>query len=338
MPRRKALLIGINYTGSKHALNGCQNDSLNMKQYLVEERGFSSARHDMVVMTDTPENAGTPFEPTGENIMAVSLSPYRHSPREELLTMLRGRHSIGWFLATILVTPYGCLTQATEVKDPDGDRESGFDDTICPVDFEKNGQIDSDTLHKTLVSPLNPAARLTILFDCCHSGSAVELPYVYRPDGDGQVNLVDNVKQGINLATAAYNLVQGGFSAAKINDAKALIGGARSFFHSLHHRPAEDLTEDGLAEDHFVEDWKNEGKDVWMFSGCADNQTSADTSIAGAPTGAMSYGFIKTMKENPQQSYIQVLQNTRTLLARHYQQIPQLSCGGKYDLDQVVAI
>jgi metacaspase-1 len=181
---------------------------------------------------------------------------------------------------------------------------NSFDSTICPLDFEQNGQIDSDTvsdsstptkvakkklthvqLHKTLVTPLNPAARLTIIFDCCHSGSAVELPYVYRPDANGQVNLVDNVKQGIQLASAAYNLVHGGFSAAKVNDAKALIGGAKSFFASLHHRPAEEVNEHGLAEDHFVEDWKNEGKDVWMFSGCADNQTSADTSIAGAPTG-----------------------------------------------------
>lgn len=115
----------------------------------------------------------------------------------------------------------------------------------------------------------------------------MELPYVYRPDANGQVNLVDNVKQGINLASAAYKLVQGGFSAAKINDAKELIGGARSFFHSLHHRPAAEVNEDGLTEDHFVEDWKNERKDVWMFSGCADDQTSADTSIAGAPTGLL---------------------------------------------------
>jgi hypothetical protein len=53
-----------------------------------------------------------------------------------------------------------------------------------------------------------PSARLTILFDCCHSGSAVELPYVYRPNSRGEVNLIDNVKQGINLAHAAMNLVR----------------------------------------------------------------------------------------------------------------------------------
>jgi hypothetical protein len=128
-------------------------------------------------------------------------------------------------------------------------------------------------------------ARLTVLFDCCHSGSAIELPYVYRPDSHGQVNLIDNVKQGVNLASSAVNLLRGGFTVAKIQDAKALLGGAKTFFAGLQHRPAEEVNEDGLGEEHFIEPWKHEGKDVWMFSGCADNQTSADTSIAGAATG-----------------------------------------------------
>jgi hypothetical protein len=55
-----------------------------------------------------------------------------------------------------------------QVQDPDGDRESGFDDTICPVDFERSGQITSDTLHRVLVTPLAPGVRLTVIFDCCH--------------------------------------------------------------------------------------------------------------------------------------------------------------------------
>lgn len=129
------------------------------------------------------------------------------------------------------------------------------------------------------------SVRLTILFDCCHSGSAVELPYVYRPDSSGQVNLIDNVKEAVSLASAAADLIQGGFSMRKINDAKVLLGGAQSFWKGLHHRREQEFNEDGLGEEHFVEDWKGEGKDVWMFSGCADEQTSADTSIAGAATG-----------------------------------------------------
>ncbi|NEJ83398.1 hypothetical protein GR268_43810, partial [Rhizobium leguminosarum] len=40
--------------------------------------------------------------------------------------------------------------------------------------------------------------------------------------------------------------------------------------------------------------------DVVMFSGCSDEQTSADTSIQGSRTGAMSYAFIATLRANPQ--------------------------------------
>ena len=107
---------------------------------------------------------------------------------------------------------------------------------------------------------MNPAARLTIIFDCCHSGSAVELPYVYRPNSRGEVNLIENVNRGINLAKAAMNLVQGGFSVAKINDAKTLIGGAKTFFAGLHLRPDGPTNEHGLGEENFVEPWKHEGK------------------------------------------------------------------------------
>lgn len=71
MTRRKALLIGINYTGTSHQLNGCINDAMNMREYLINERGFSPSPADMVILTDTPENLGTPYEPNGHNMMAA---------------------------------------------------------------------------------------------------------------------------------------------------------------------------------------------------------------------------------------------------------------------------
>ena len=39
----------------------------------------------------------------------------------------------------------------------------------------------------------------------------------------------------------------------------------------------------------------------------------------------MSWAFIKSMKEYPGQSYVQILQRTRALLSPRYSQIPQLS-------------
>jgi hypothetical protein len=79
------------------------------------------------------------------------------------------------------------------------------------------------------------------------------------------VGLVDNINQGMRLASAARSLIQGGFSMEKVNDAKQLLAGAKSLFHGLAHR--HEPTPEGLGEEKFVEDWDTEGKDVWMFSG-----------------------------------------------------------------------
>jgi len=82
-----------------------------------------------------------------------------------------------------------------QVRDSSGQRPTGLLDTIVPYDFESRGQIDSDILHQHLVSNLPPNSTLFVILDCCHSGSALELPFIYRSDDDGNVNMVDNVKQ-----------------------------------------------------------------------------------------------------------------------------------------------
>jgi hypothetical protein len=52
----------------------------------------------------------------------------------------------------------------------------------------------------------------------------------------------------------------------------------------------------------------------------------ADATIASQATGAMSWAFISAMKQNPQQSYVQLLNSIREVLATKYTQKPQLSC------------
>jgi len=314
MARRKALLIGINYAGTKNALAGCVNDVENVRRFLIHDKGFPHDPASMLVLTDNQHDHR--FIPTGVNMMAAFHWLVSNNNRGDSLFLHYSGHG-------------------GQVRDPDGDRESGMDDTICPVDFERYGQITSDTLHRALVTPLPHGVRLTVIFDCCHSGTAIELPFVYRSNEQGNVGLVDNLRQGARLAAAARSLIQGGFSMQKVNDAKQLIAGAQTFFHGIAHR--NEPTPEGLGEEKFVEDWNTEGRDVWMFSGCRDDQTSADTSIAHEPTGAMSWAFIKSMKEFPGQSYVQILQRTRALLSPKYSQIPQLSVGAQFDLDQPVA-
>lgn len=125
MARKKALIIGINYTGTKHELGGCINDAMNIREFLVNDRGFSDSSKDMVIMTDTPENKGTALWPSGENMLAAF----------KWLTSFNEAGDIVW----LSYSGHG-----GQVKDTDDGRPTGFDDTICPVDFEKTGQITSD--------------------------------------------------------------------------------------------------------------------------------------------------------------------------------------------------
>ena len=58
----------------------------------------------------------------------------------------------------------------------------------------------------------------------------------------------------------------------------------------------------------------------------------ADASIAGQSTGAMSWAFITSLKKNPQQSYVELLNSIREELATKYSQKPQLSCSHPLDV------
>ena len=189
-----------------------------------------------------------------------------------------------------------------QVRDPTGNHPSGVLDTICPVDFQENGQIDSDMLHQKLVRSLPSNSSLFVILDCCHSGSALELPLVYRGDDDGNVNLVDNIKQGVRLLGEANSLIQGG--SFNMDEAQDLYAGATSFFRSFKHMG--DQQQSGLGQDADYQENSGDQKMVTMFSGCRDDQTSADANIQGTSEGAMSWAFLETMKRIPNPTYIEV--------------------------------
>ena len=242
-----------------------------MSQFLNFKGYPSDPRSQVIMRDDRNTDPRGPFWPTGKNMLAA----------------------MKWLVSE----PNTCnflhySGHGSQVKDPDGDRDSGFDSTIVPVDFEQGGQISSDTLHKVLISALPASSTLFIIFDCCHSGSAVELPFVYRSDADGNVSLMDQVNTGMGLLHNASSLVSGGFTMEKVAGAKQLFSEAQSLFKSFQHRGEQQ--EEGVDEEHFVEDWKSEHKFATMFSGCRDDQTSADANIGGQGVGAMSWAFLET--------------------------------------------
>ncbi len=75
---------------------------------------------------------------------------------------------------------------------------------------------------------------------------------------------------------------------------------------------------------------------VIMFSGCADNQTSADAYINKKFCGAMTYSLLNALNSNLKPTLQTLLQNMRTYLkTNRYSQVPQLSCGNVAAIEKV---
>ena len=174
--RSRALLIGINYYGSKSQLNGCINDVHMMKDYLTSQ-GFSTAKSDMRVLTDDGKNDGSP---TGVEIMRGLKWLTEGAKAGDSLFLHFSGHG-------------------TQTKDLDGDEADGMDEAIVPVDYEKNGLIIDDTLFQICAGTLPKGAHLVCLFDCCHSGTMMDLPYIFSANGEA----VAALEAGEDLEMAA---------------------------------------------------------------------------------------------------------------------------------------
>ncbi|XP_024312583.1 metacaspase-1 isoform X2 [Brachypodium distachyon] len=64
--------------------------------------------------------------------------------------------------------------------DNNGDEMDGYDEALCPQDFEDRGVILDDEINETIVRPLGPGVKLHAIIDTCHSGTILDLPYLCR--------------------------------------------------------------------------------------------------------------------------------------------------------------
>jgi len=172
---KRAVLIGINYVGQSGELSGCHNDVLNMIQYLKDVHDFNESN--MTVLLDD----GVHIDPSRSNI----LDAYKKIVRESKAGDVAFLHYSG---------------HGGKVRDRNGDESDGHDETLIPVDYQRNGQIVDDDLLRTLVAPMASGVFVTSMMDCCHSGTVLDLPYNFKADGnqtgmdpDSGFNFVDVV-------------------------------------------------------------------------------------------------------------------------------------------------
>ncbi|KAI0266453.1 caspase domain-containing protein [Gloeopeniophorella convolvens] len=251
--RKKAVCIGINYTGQSSQLDGCVNDAKSMYRFLIDRQGFRA--RDIIRLTDEardPRNL-----PTRANILGAMRWLVRGARKHDSLFFHYSGHG-------------------AQVRDRNGDEVDGYDEVIFPVDYSKTGTIIDDELHDQLIKPLPAGCRLTAVFDSCHSGSVLDVPYLYHSDG--------RVKKS-------------------------------------------DVTRKFIKE-------KASPAEVLCWSGSVDSGSAADAHAGGIAVGAMSYAFLKALRDNNSRlTYDDLLKDLRRA-TRKYHQKPQLSASHRIDLNR----
>lgn len=149
---KKALLIGINYTGTPNQLYGCINDTTLIKER-ISKNGFTSVN----VLTDL-----TSKKATRDNILAELKNLLINAESGDLLFLLYSGH--------------GSYT-----IDRNNDETDGRDEFIIPCDLKA---ILDDELKTIIQTNLKSGVTLFAMFDSCFSGTLLDLRYQYMDSLD----------------------------------------------------------------------------------------------------------------------------------------------------------
>ena len=157
--KHRSLYVGDNYHGTPNELHGCINDVNNLR-HLLEELGFNSS--ESKVLVDDPEFPGRTGNPTKDEIL----------------------QGLDWLVAE--AAPGDNLIFHYSGHGTRGQLGSTQRDAIVPKDYEAASVIFDKDLWSRLCARLPAGSRLTAIFDCCHSGTVLDLPYCFYPQSTGK--------------------------------------------------------------------------------------------------------------------------------------------------------
>lgn len=201
---KRAVFIGINYTGMQGELRGCHNDADMIRKVVQSKLGMAAAETRMF-----KDDGGKSESPTRNNIL----------------------NAFAWLVQD--AQPGDCIFlhysgHGGYVTDSNGDEKDGRDETIVPVDYERAGQITDDEIYQKLVLSVPKGVVLTVIMDCCHSGSVFDLPFYFLQTNETdmnapapvmQVNPAFDWKKVFDLGMKLYKLRSGGASFSQIGSA-----------------------------------------------------------------------------------------------------------------------
>jgi len=147
-PQKNALLVGINYIGSRYQLQGCINDVVNMQAFLVSKYKYNT----ITLITDN-----TDVKPTSANILNAFTKLLNDAQSGDTLFFHFSGHG-------------------TQTADVNRDELEGYDEAIVSSDLRL---IVDDELNTMIRTYLKSGVTLYAVFDSCHSGTVLDLKYNY---------------------------------------------------------------------------------------------------------------------------------------------------------------
>jgi len=153
---KRAVSFGINYFGTRNELRGCINDTKDIVKTLTQVFGYDPKN--ITVITDAKNNS---VKPTRNTIIKTLQNLVSQTKAGDTLFVHYSGH--GYY-----------------VRERSFDETDNKDELLCPCD---GTTISDDELYDILVKDFPKGAKLRVIFDCCHSGSALDLPIRYTDNG-----------------------------------------------------------------------------------------------------------------------------------------------------------
>jgi hypothetical protein len=263
---KRALLIGVNHYQIPGAeLRGCVNDVQDLKAALIEFHGFTNS--DIKVLTDGAA--------TKKAMQAGITALLKDSKAGDVAVLHYSGHG-------------------SNVPDDNGDEADGRDEILCPTDLNWDDPLRDDWLRTTL-DKLRTDVSLTVIMDCCHSGTNTRA--ITPPDAQ--------VKE-------RYLPSPWGIAAAETKRALPKKVTTELRRSPRASRKTKDIVNAKLTE--------------VLITGCRDTQTSADAFINGRYNGALTFALVEAIRKAKGQLTYRELHDraSEVLKTRKFDQVPQL--------------
>jgi hypothetical protein len=300
----KALTLGINDYKNVNSLRGCVADTETIRAMLIElfnfpERNIRTFTNEQVVKAEVQKQFAWLFQGA--------------KPGDRVVLHFSGHGSY--------------------VDDKDGDEPDGRDELIALYDMDFDDPdtylLDDELREWTKTKP--PGVELTVVLDNCHSGTGTRMLLAAATGGPlrpAEVDPAATVKRSMSQANVSRGLEVAHIAARAVNPQNEnmvrvrFIDPPEAIKAKVAQARSRALSRRGLVE---VKELNHV-----LLAACRADQTAADATIDGKPSGAFTYYLDRTIRAGGARIQRRALIDklAENLTSAHFSQVPQLEGPG----------